>query len=103
MQRTREPGPNTGPRSQVTVCADPAPIAYRVWWEHWGLKLTGKIRPRPEFHDFKSKDEAEAYKRSQRDRFPQSVFCIEPIYPTSGNRKPLTRRGWQSQRRRGGA
>lgn len=64
-----------------------APIAYCVWWEHHGAKLTSSKRPPKEFRDFPSEEEAIAFKRSQRAAFPHSVFCVEPVYVRSTKQK----------------
>ena len=68
------------------------PIAYRVWWEHWGVKLTTSKPPPKAFQDFTTKEEAIAFKQSQRETHPCSVFCVEPIYLTGGGPKRRARR-----------
>jgi hypothetical protein len=68
------------------------PITYRVWWEHWGVKLTTSKPPPREFKDFTIKEEAVAFKQSQREAYPHSVFCIEPVYLTGTTPKRSSRR-----------
>jgi hypothetical protein len=68
-----------------------APIAYRVWRERWGVKLTSSKPPPKEFQDFTTKEEAIAFKQSQRETYPHSVFCIEPIYLTGTTQNRSTR------------
>jgi hypothetical protein len=68
------------------------PVAYRVWWEHHSVKLTSGKSPPQEFRDFTTKEEALAFKQSQRETHPCSVFCVEPIYLTGGGPKRRARR-----------
>jgi hypothetical protein len=74
----------------VAPSSDITPVAWRVYWEHHGAKLTGS-KPIPEFRDFNSKAEAEQFKRCEKERFPYSAFCMMPIYTTS-RRKVRDRR-----------
>lgn len=77
-----------GPVSLITE----NPIAWRVWYEHHTVKLTSSKPPLPQFWDFNTKEEAVEFKNSLRERFPYSVVCVVPLYPTSkgprrGNRR----------------
>jgi hypothetical protein len=82
----------TDDRSAIDPSDIAEPIAYRVWWEHHSVKLTSGKPPPQEYQDFTTKEEAAAFKQSQREARPHSVFCIEPIYLTSTPPKRSARR-----------
>ena len=63
---------------------DPKPITWRVWGEYHSVKISSSKPPLREFHDLETEEAAIAFKHSLRDRFPYSVFCIEPIYVRKG-------------------
>jgi hypothetical protein len=68
---------------------DEPPSAWRVWFAHYGVKLTSSKRPPNEFGDFPTEEEALNFKRSLKERFPHSVACIECLCETSKARAKL--------------
>ena len=79
-----------GPVSLITE----NPIAWRVWYEHHTVKLTSSKPPPPQFRDCDTREEAVEFKKSLRERFPQCVACVEPLYVAS---KRLVRRNRRSR------
>ncbi len=71
------------------------PIAWRVWYEHHTVKLTSSKPPLVQFEDFNTKEEAVEFKKSLRERFPQCIACVEPLYVTSKRRVRRSRRSRQ--------
>jgi hypothetical protein len=67
-----------------TVCEgsmrSPTPIAWRVWSTDPPIKLSSSILPPPQFRDFQTEKEAHAFKQSLRERIPNSVVCVVPLY-----------------------